>query len=186
MIVIGITGSIASGKSTVAKLIAKNKHPLFDADKAVLDLYKNKKFINLIVKKLNLRSKKKIKNQIRSLVKKNKNKLKTLETIIHPFVRKKINSFLKINSKILILEIPLLIESKLNSYFDKVIFVDAKKKLRLKRYLKRINDKKTFEILNKRQLSPAIKKKACDIIINNNYSLVILKKNVKKFIEIYE
>ena len=154
MIVIGITGSIASGKSTVAKLIAKNKHPLFDADKAVLDLYKNK--------------------------------LKTLETIIHPFVRKKINSFLKINSKILILEIPLLIESKLNSYFDKVIFVDAKKKLRLKRYLKRINDKKTFEILNKRQLSPAIKKKACDIIINNNYSLVILKKNVKKFIEIYE
>ena len=41
MIKIGITGSIASGKSTAAQLIAKKKFPLFSADKAVLDLYKN-------------------------------------------------------------------------------------------------------------------------------------------------
>ena len=61
-----------------------------------------------------------------------------------------------------------------------------KKKIRVKRYLKRSNDKKTFEILNKRQLSPVIKKKICDIVISNNNSLVILKKNVKKIIEKYE
>ena len=81
---------------------------------------------------------------------------------------------------------PLLIESKLTEYFDIIIFVNAKKKLRLKRYLKKHNNKKIFETLNKRQLSPAIKKKICDFSINNNYSLVILKKNVKKFIENYE
>ena len=80
----------------------------------------------------------------------------------------------------------MLIESKLNRYFDVTIFVDAKKKIRVKRYLKRSNDKKTFEILNKRQLSPVIKKKICDIVISNNNSLVILKKNVKKIIEKYE
>ena len=186
MIVLGITGSIASGKSTVAKLIAKKKYPLFCADKTVLDLYKNKKFIKLLAKKFSLGNTKKIKSQIKLIIKKDKNKLEILETIIHPLVRKKINSFLKINAKILILEIPLLVENKLSRYFDKIILVNAKKKLRLKRYLKRNNDKKIFEILNNRQLSPIIKKKECDILINNNYSLEILKKNVKKFIKNYE
>ena len=96
------------------------------------------------------------------------------------------NVFLKTRNKILVLEIPLLIENKLNRYFDKIIFVDAKKKLRLKRYLKRNGKKNTFELLNKRQLSSVIKKKICDFTINNNYSLLILKKNVKNFIKDYE
>jgi len=84
------------------------------------------------------------------------------------------------------LEIPLLIESKLKKYFDKIIFVDAKKKIRLKRYLKRNGKKKTFNLLNNRQLSPANKKKICDYTVNNNFSLAILKKNVKNFIKTYE
>ena len=186
MIAIGITGSIASGKSTVSQFIARKKYPLFSADKVVLDLYKNSNFINLLVKKFKLNKKKKVKDQIKLLIKKNKNNLKKLESTIHPFVRKEMNIFLKKKSKLLILEIPLLIESKLNKYFDKVIFVDTQKKLRLKRYLKRNRDKNIYEMINKRQISSAIKKKVCDITINNNYSLAILKKNVKKFMKIYE
>ena len=180
MSIIGITGSIASGKSTVARLIAKKKYPLFSADKIVSDLYKNSRFIKLLAKKFKLREKKKIKNQIRLLVRKNNNKLKVLENIIHPIVRRKMNIFLKKKNKVLVLEIPLLIENKLDRYFDKIIFIDAKKKLRLKRYLKKNSEKKIFEMLNKKQLSPNIKKKACDLVINNNYSLAILEKNVKK------
>ena len=186
MTIIGITGSLASGKSTVAKLIAKRKHSVFSADKVVLNLYKNNKFINLIVKEFNLSSKKKIKNQIKLIIKNNKDKIKILESIIHPIVRKEMINFLKIKDKILILEIPLLIQEKLNNYFDKIIFIDAKKKIRLKRYLKRKKDQKTFELLNKRQLSSKIKRKVCDHTINNNYTLAILKKNVKKFTKIYE
>jgi dephospho-CoA kinase len=170
MVVIGITGSIASGKSTVARLIAKRKYPLFSADKIVLKL----------------KNKKKIKNQIKLIIKKNKEKLKILENIIHPVVRREMNVFLKKKKKFLILEIPLLIESKLNRYFYNIIFVDTEKKLRLKRYLRRNNDRKIFEALNKRQISSIIKKKSCDLIINNNYSLAILKKNVKKIIANYE
>ena len=186
MTIIGITGSIASGKSTVAQLISKNKYPIFSADKVVLKLYKDKKFINLIIKKFNLNHKLKIKNQIKLVIKKNKNKLKLLESIIHPLVRKEMNNFLKIKSKILVLEIPLLTESKLNKYFDIIIFVDAKKELRLKRYKKKINDKEMFDILNKRQLSPSFKKKFCNLIVNNNYSLTTLRKNVKIFLKKYE
>ena len=96
------------------------------------------------------------------------------------------NNFLKKKNEILILEVPLLIESKLNKNFDKIIFVDAKKKIRLKRYLKTTNDNKTFEILNQRQLSSAVKRRVCDLVINNNYSLATLKNNVKKFIKNYE
>jgi dephospho-CoA kinase len=186
MIVIGITGSIASGKTTVAKLISKKKYPLFSADKIVSDLYKKTIFIKLLSRKFNLNSRQKVKNQIKLIIKADKNKLKTLESVIHPLVRKKMKNFLKLKNKILVLEVPLLTENKLNKYFDKIIFVDAKKSLRLKRYSKHNKEKKIFEILNKRQLSSTIKKKTCDLTINNNYSLVTLKKNIKKFIKTYE
>jgi len=186
MTIIGITGSIASGKSTVAEIIAKKKYPLFNADKIVSNLYKNKKFTTLLLKKFKLPNKKKIKNQIKLIIKENKKKLKTLETIIHPLVRKKMINFLKIKNKILILEIPLLIENKLTKYFDKIIFVDAKKSTRLKRYLKRNGERKTFKLLNNRQLPSIFKKKVCNLIINNNYSLTVLKNNVKKIIKLDE
>ena len=95
MIVIGITGSIASGKTTVAKLISKKKYPLFSADKIVSDLYKNTIFIKLLSRKFNLNSRQKVKNQIKLIIKADKNKLKTLESVIHPLVRKKMKNFLK-------------------------------------------------------------------------------------------
>ncbi len=54
MIKIGITGSLASGKSTVAKLISRGRYPIFNADKTVADLYKKKDFIKKIKKKFNI------------------------------------------------------------------------------------------------------------------------------------
>ena len=186
MHVVGITGSIASGKTTVAHLMAGRKYPLFSADKIVSNLYKKKYFINILVKKFNLNGKQKIKKQIRLVLEENKKNFYKLETIIHPLVRKEMKIFLRKKNKLLFLEIPLLIENKLNKYFDKVIFVDTKKKTRLERYIKRNGNKKIFNLLNKRQLSSNTKKKICDYTINNNNSLQILKKTVKNFIKTYE
>jgi len=56
MIKIGITGSLSSGKSAVARLMSRNKYPLFDADKAVVGLYKKRDFINKIKKKFNFKN----------------------------------------------------------------------------------------------------------------------------------
>ena len=159
MFIIGITGSIASGKTTVAHLMARKKYPLFSADIIVSALYKKNRFKKILVQKFKLNSKKDIKNQIKLLLKKNKDNLYKLESIIHPFVRKEMIVFLKKKNKILFLEIPLLLESKLNKYFDKLIFIGANKKIRLKRYLKKGGDKKTFNLLEKRQLPSKQKKK---------------------------
>ena len=145
-------------------------------------------FINLgnLFLEVIIYSKTKVKDQIKLILKSDKDNLNKLESIIHPLVRKEMINFLKKKDKLLFLEIPLLIESKLNRYFDKLIFVRANKNLRLKRYLRKKGDKKTFTLLDKRQLSPTLKKNICDYTINNNYSLAILRKNVKNFIKKYE
>ncbi|MEK9954057.1 MAG: dephospho-CoA kinase [Pelagibacteraceae bacterium] len=186
MISIGVTGSIASGKSTVSRLMAGKKYPLFSADKVVTDLYKKKSFINSLVKKFKLNKKSKVKDQLRLLLKNNKKNFKKLEKTIHPLVRKEMKKYLKKKNKIVIFEIPLLIEGKLNKYFDALVYVGSKKNIRLRRYLKKGGKKQTFYTLDKRQLSPKIKEKVCDYKITNNKSLVYLKKQVKNFIKKYE
>ena len=181
MIKIGITGSIASGKTTVCKMLAGTIYPVFNADKSVKNFYKKKIFFSKIKKKLGLRNRKKLKTKIKNLIKKNKKNIYFLEKIIHPHVRKEMKFFVKKNKnkQILFFDIPLLVESKSMSYYDKIIFVNSKKPLRLNRYLDKGNKKEVFNLLEKRQLRPAKKIKYCDFIINNNSSLKLLKKNVK-------
>ncbi len=181
MIKIGITGSLASGKSTVAKIIASKKYPLFDADKVVKQIYQTNIFKNKIFKKFKFKTKKNIKNNIKKKIIKNEKFLKDLEKIIHPIVRKQIRIFLKSNKKkkFVIFEIPLLIESKLMKNYDKIILVNSRKDLRLKRYLRRSNNRRFFHLLNKRQLPAKKKIRFCDHVINNNGSLKLLKKNIK-------
>lgn len=181
MIKIGITGSIASGKTTVARILSGKKYPLFDADKEVKKIYKKNSFKNKIFKKFKLKNKKNIKEKIKKIISVNKNSLKGLERIIHPLVRKELKNFVKKNKrkKLIVFEIPLLIESKLMKNYDKIVLVNSKKALRLKRYIKGGKSRKIFNLLDKRQLPPAKKIKFCDCVINNNGSLKNLKKNVR-------
>ena len=181
MIKIGITGSLSSGKSTVAKLMSKGKYPVFNADSTVANLYKKKYFIKKIKRKFNIKNSKNIKKEIKNLVKKNKKNIRKLESMIHPLVRKEMRALMlsKKNKKVLIFDIPLLVESKLMKYFDVIVFVGARRNLRLKRYLRKKGNKKIFTILDKRQISPNKKIKISDYVIYNNGSLKVLKNNIK-------
>ena len=181
MIKIGITGSIASGKSTVAKMFAGKKYPLFNADHEVNKIYQRNSFKNKICRKFDFKNKKNIKSKIKKIIKKNKKYIKELEKIIHPLVRKELRRFSARNKRktLLFFEIPLLIESKLMKNFNIIIFVNSNKALRLKRYTKRGKNVKIFNLLDKRQLSTEKKIKFCDYVINNNRSLKNLKKNVE-------
>ena len=131
MTTVGITGSIASGKTTVSKLISNSRGPLFSADKIVKRLYKKKNLKEIIAKKLNFRSISNFKNELKKAILKNKKNLEKLEKIIHPLVRKEMLVFLKKNKnkKIIFFEIPLLIESKLKHHFDVILFIKSKKKI---------------------------------------------------------
>ena len=71
------------------------------------------------------------------------------------------------NKKVLFYEIPLLIESKLMKHFDKIIFIKAKKKLRLKRFKLKRGSKKLFEIFNDKQMRDQKKVKFCDYVVVN-------------------
>ena len=181
MIKIGIIGSLASGKSTVARLISRNKYPIFSADNIVKNLYKKRIFISKVKKQFNFKNTRDLKNKIKNLIKKDKKILKKLELIIHPLVRKEMGVFMKKkkNIKITIFEIPLLIESKLTRYFDLIVFIGAKKNIRLRRYIAKGGNKKIFTILEKRQSKSSKKIKISDHVIYNNKSIKNLKKNVK-------
>ena len=182
MIKIGIIGDIGSGKSFVAKQFG---FPVFNADKEVTKIYKNNKncFINL-KKQLpkHISSFPIKKNELGEAILENQTNLKKIIKIVHPYVRNLMNKFLHKNKKkkFIILDIPLLLESKLNKKKFILIFVSAKKKEITKRLSKRPNyNKKIFNKLRKLQLPLEFKKKKSNFIIKNNFKIKSVRKNVK-------
>ena len=188
MIKIGITGSLASGKTTASKIISFRRGPLFSADKAVKELYKKKYFKSLVSKRFKIKNNSNLKRTLKKLILKNKDNIKKLERIIHPLVRKKMKNFTtqNKNKKLLFYEIPLLIESKLIKYFNVIVLIKAKKQLRLNRYKSKSGDKKLFNLLNNKQMSDIKKTKFCDHVVVNEKNLNILKKNLSFIISKYE
>ena len=182
---IGITGSLSSGKSSVASILSKKKNLLFSADRTVQSLYKSKTFRKKLCKKFKIKEfdlKKEIKKNLLS----KKISLKSLGKFIHPMVRVKMKKFYKKNKnkKILFFEIPLLIESKLMNFFDFIILVVAPRKLRLKRYLKKVGNKDIFNLLVNGQMSARNKVKFCDYLIVNNKSKAKLRSKVGDIINL--
>ena len=176
---IGILGDIGSGKTYVAKCFG---FPVFNADLEVAKIYKNNK---KVFKKLKNKlpsyfdtfpiQKKEIINAILS----NKKNLKKIIKIVHYEVRKKMFDFLKKNKhkKFVILDIPLLLENKINNKKDILIFVQSKKSEIIKRLKKRKNfNVKIFNNFQKIQLPLDLKKKKSQFVIKNNF-----KKNSVKF-----
>ena len=182
MIIVGILGDIGSGKSFVAKQFG---YPIFNADKEVSDIYKNDKFCYKKIKKEFpnfIKSKSLKKNELGSIIKENKKNLKKISVIVHPIVRKRMHLFLKKNKrkKMVVLDIPLLVENKLYNKNFYLIFVQSNKNEINKRLKKRpFYNKKIIDSLRKSQRSLAYKKKISDYVIKNNFKLLSLKKNIK-------
>ena len=188
MIKVGITGSLASGKTTASKILSYKRGPLFSADRAVLELYKKKNFKSYISKKFKIENNNQIKKSIKKLIHKKRDNLKKLERIIHPLVRKKMKEFTSKNKnkKILFYEIPLLIESKLMNFFNIIIFIKSKKKIRIRRFRLKRGNKRLFNLLNNKQMSEEKKIKYCDYVVVNDKNLKILKKKLSTIIKEYE
>ena len=180
MIKIGILGDIGSGKSYVAKQFGC---PVFDADAEVTKIYKkNKICFNRLRNKLPryISSFPVKKKELGKAIIDNQNNLKKIIKIVHPIVRASMNKFFRKNKnkKIVVLDIPLLIENKINKKNYILVFVDAKKKEIQRRLKKRPNySVKILNKLKKIQLPLEIKKKKTKFFIKNNFKRSSVKKN---------
>ena len=186
MIRIAVLGDIGSGKSYVAKQFG---YPVFNADTEVAKLYrKSRKCYNKLKKVLPeyIVSFPVKKIEISKAIIADQYNLKKIIKIVHPEVRSNMNNFIKKNKnkKLIILDIPLLMENKINKKNDILIFVDAKKKEINKRLKKKFNiNLKIVEKFKKLQLPVELKKQQSDFIIKNNFRNNSIKKNVKKVLE---
>jgi len=185
MIRIGILGNIGSGKSYVAKNFG---YPVFNADYEVTKLYKRDK---KIFKKLKNKLPEYIssfpinKNEITKAILSNKVNLQKIISIVHLEIRKLLKLFLikNRNKKIIILDIPLLLENKINNKNDILVFVDSKKIEIEKRLKKRLNfNRKLINNFKKIQFSSSYKKKKSNFIIKNDFKKKSINKSIKKIL----
>ena len=168
---IGILGDIGSGKSFVSKFFG---YPLFNADKEIVKIYNNNKSCFKKLKKNFPKYIRKFpidKSDIIKIILADNNNLKKLGRIIHPFVNKELNKFLKKNKKKnLVLDIPLLLENKIRLSKLIYVFISSKKADILKKIRKRPNfNKKIYNIMKKNQLPLSYKKQRSHFIIKNNF-----------------
>ena len=193
MIVVGLTGGIASGKTTIVKLLKKNKLAVQDSDLAVERIYSKPKtkFTNHL-KKINLgkslKGGKIDKKIIREEIFYDTKKRKLLESYIHTEVKKARNIFLKKHkqkkTKIVFLDIPLLFENKLEKICDFTILFYTPLTTRKKRAIRRRGmQKKILEKIVKSQLGDKTKKKKADFVVNTSINKNLSLNEVLKIIE---
>lgn len=195
--IIGLTGSIATGKSTVSKYLIKKGYKVVDADKITHELMKKdninyleivKYFGNSILDKDDEIDRKKLANIVFS----DKNKLNALNNLTHPNIFNKINETIEeSDEKIIFLDIALLIEFiKNNSWnisLDEIWLVYVNKDIQLERLMKR-NDfsEKEAKIRIKSQMDIDEKIKYADFILYNDRDLEYLYRQIDERLNLYE
>lgn len=188
MVRVGILGSVGSGKTFIANIFKELSFNIFSADSEVVNIYKNNKTVNRKIAKffkLKLYKGKINKQDLRDSLKKNPKKFKFLNKIIHPIVRKRLAIFLSRfkKNKLVVLDIPLLVENKMLNFVDILVLVKTRSNSFLSRIKKRKNlDKQFLNILKKQQVSEKIKETYADFIIYNS-SKNKVKLQVKNIID---
>ena len=182
MIKIGILGDIGSGKSYVAQNFG---YPVFNADYEVAQLYQKDKKIFIKLKRSlpkYIHSFPIQKEEISDAILINKNNLNKIVKIVHTEVRKKMNNFLNTNKnkKIVILDIPLLLENKINKKKDILVFIQSKQSDILKKLKKRKNfNQKLLKKFKAIQYSNTYKKKKSHFIIKNDFTKKSVNTGIK-------
>jgi len=201
--VIGLTGGIGTGKSTVSQILREKKFPVIDLDTISHEVIKIPKVIEKIVENFgkevleNSGNFENENNAIRisreklgKIIFENKEKRLLLNSIMHPEIlhtmREQISKYKK-NNKIIFVEIQLLFEVQWEKEFDYILLISAKKSTQIRRILER--DKRSeidaLNIINS-QLPLDEKKKRSDFVIENDGNIEELKEKIDKFLEYLE
>ena len=201
--VIGLTGGIGTGKSTVSQILQEKKFPVIDLDTISHEVIKIPKVIEKIVENFgkevleNSGNFENENNAIRisreklgKIIFENKEKRLLLNSIMHPEIlhtmREQISKYKK-NNKIIFVEIQLLFEVQWEKEFDYILLISAKKSTQIRRILER--DKRSendaLNIINS-QMPLDEKKKRSDFVIENDGNIEELKEKIDKFLEYLE
>ncbi len=189
MIILGLTGSIGMGKTTTAGFFEEAGVPVYNADRAVHELYESKPVIEDLSRIFPdcLTAGRIDRSKLSKTIVKDPSKLAILERFIHPLVRKKEKDFVKMHrdrgDPLVVLDIPLLFETGPEGRVDKIAVVSAPTEIQRQRVLARSgwDDEKLDRILS-RQISDEEKRRRADFVIDTGKSLDDAREQVKHLI----
>ena len=195
--IVGLTGGIGTGKSTVSRKLRERGYPVIDLDVISREVIEYPEVINELVRNFgieilesqnNISGKKSIsRNKLRQTVFKEEKKVSVLNSIMHPPIveemKRQVENFKK-NYKTVFVEVQLLFEAKLEKEFDLTVLVYADKKTQLERVLKRDGRKEeeVQQIINA-QMDMTEKRRLSNYIIENNGDSEMLDLEIEKFIK---
>lgn len=192
-IVIGLTGSIATGKSTVASMFMDLGIPVIDADRIAREVVEPgeeayKKVVETFGEEILLEDRSLNRPKLGRIVFSDEEKRNQLNSIVHPAIRKRMlekrDAYLKNGEDCVVLDIPLLFESKLEHFVDKIIVVYVDEDVQLKRLLER-NQLTKEEALQRIRSQMPVKDKIelADAVIDNNGTIEHSFKQLKEILQ---
>lgn len=196
MMWVGLTGGIASGKSTVAEILKKNGYPVINADQwAHQALRPDSPVVGAVIKAFGDaildESRAVDRAKLGAIVFTDESKRKLLESIVHPFVKQKVlearRELIEQGYEVAFYDVPLLFEAKLEKDFDRIILVYCPENLQLERLMRRNNlTQEAAEARLRVQIPMAEKRKSADIVIDNSGAREELEPAVDKALELLE
>lgn len=195
--IVGLTGGIGTGKSTVSRKLRERGYPVIDLDVISREVIEYPEVIDELVRNFgneilenqnNISGKKSIsRNKLRQTVFKEEKKVSVLNSIMHPPIVKEMRrqtEELRKSYKTVFVEAQLLFEAKLEKEFDIIVLVYADKKTQLERVLKRDgrSEGEVQQIINA-QMDMTEKRRLSNYIIENNGNSEMLDLEIEKFIK---
>ena len=174
--IIGITGSIACGKSLVSNYLQEKGYTIIDADKIGHMALENdevkKQLVNKFGKSI-LKDNEVNRVTLGKLVFENNENLKELNNIIHPQIRKNISEQIQVhkNEKLVFVDVPLLFEAKFDDLVEKIIVISLDEKIQLERLMNRDSLSKEEALQRiKSQIPVREKEKLGDYVVDNSFT----------------
>lgn len=186
--VIGITGGIASGKTTVSKYIKSLGYKVYDCDYIAHVVFEEKNIQRKLKEAFDIKSDIVKREDISKLVFSDTTKFKLLDSIMRDAILEKMDAIINLSQQTIFFDTPLLYDWSLEDMFDKIVFVYTKKDIQMKRLMKRdsidytyANNKLSAQISIDEKLN--IAKSRGDIVIVNDTSELDLYQKVDAFLK---
>ena len=197
---IGITGKIASGKSTTLNYLGSKGYMTFNADDVVRELYLDEGVIGRVMKlfplgltqgsrefpkALGSSPRETFARKIADIIYNDEVKRRELEKLIHPLIEEKLMLFASSlrGGKIGFAEVPLLFEAKMEKFFDYTILIYCDRDVRMQRAIDRGLEEKKFDMIDRAQMSDELKKERVDFVIDSDVEVGAFECEVDRVID---